>query len=83
MRLAWHATCYRPCMQIASDIRRLLRGGSIEELPAQRMWGAILDGAVDGIEIGAVLTALASRGEKKRSRPSMRAASPPEVAITP
>ena len=53
-------------MHITADLRRLLqREGSdpLDEEAAARLWGAILDDAVEGLEIGAVVAALAVAGE--------------------
>jgi anthranilate phosphoribosyltransferase len=53
-------------MQFTSDIRRLLQRGDVASLDtegATRIWGAILDDAVEGVEIGAIVAALAVAGE--------------------
>jgi anthranilate phosphoribosyltransferase len=52
-------------MQITSDIRRLLLRDRLDEDEAARLWSAILDGAVDDVEVGAVVAALALRGETR------------------
>lgn len=52
-------------MQITSDIRRLLHRAPLDEDAAARLWGAILDDAVDDIEIGATVAALAVSGETR------------------
>lgn len=54
-------------MQFVADIRRILRqhgaGAAIDDEGAARMWGALLDDALDAVEVGAILGALAARGE--------------------
>jgi anthranilate phosphoribosyltransferase len=54
-------------MEFTGHIRRLLmrsRGASaLDAQAASRLWGALLDGALDDIEVGAVLGALATAGE--------------------
>jgi anthranilate phosphoribosyltransferase len=52
-------------MHFVSEIRRMLEPDALrlDELEAARLWGAILDGALDEIEIGAIVGALAARGE--------------------
>lgn len=51
-------------MQITRDLGRLLRRDpALDVDSAERLWGAILDGAVDSVEVGAVLAALAVGGE--------------------
>lgn len=52
-------------MQITSDIRRLLHRAPLDEEAAARLWGAILDDAVDDIEIGATVAALAVSEETR------------------
>ena len=52
-------------MQITSDIRRLLQRDRLDEDEAARLWSAILDGAIDDVEVGAVVAALALRGETR------------------
>ena len=45
-------------MQFVGDIRKLLQRDPLDEDAAARLWGAILDEALDDIELGAVLGAL-------------------------
>jgi anthranilate phosphoribosyltransferase len=59
-------------MELVGDIRRLLRRGNargvlapLDEEAAARLWGAILDGALDDVEVGAVVGALAVSGETR------------------
>jgi anthranilate phosphoribosyltransferase len=55
-------------MHFTADIRRLLqRDGSscLDEDAAARLWGAILDGALEDVEIGAIVAALAVAGETR------------------
>ena len=49
-------------MQFVGDIRKLLQRAPLDEQAAAQLWGAILDEAVDDIELGAVLGALAAAG---------------------
>jgi anthranilate phosphoribosyltransferase len=55
-------------MQFTTDLRRLLqRDGSspLDEEAATRLWGAILDDALDDVQVGAVVAALAVAGETR------------------
>jgi anthranilate phosphoribosyltransferase len=52
-------------MQFVSDIRRLLQRRPLDEVAMARLWGAILDDALDEIEMGAVIAALAACGETR------------------
>ena len=59
-------------MQFVGDIRNLLRRGHtagghapLDEESATRLWGAILDDALDELEVGAVVAALAVAGETR------------------
>ena len=52
-------------MQITSAIHRLLRREPLDEDDSTQLWSAILDDAVDGPELGAVVAALAARGETR------------------
>jgi anthranilate phosphoribosyltransferase len=52
-------------MQFVSDIRRLLQRRHLDEESMARLWGAILDDALDEVEIGAVVAALATHGETR------------------
>jgi anthranilate phosphoribosyltransferase len=64
----WHATCYRLIMQFTTEIRRLLQreaAEALDESAATRLWGAILDDALEGVEIGAIVAALAVAGETR------------------
>ena len=45
-------------MQFVGDIRKLVQRAPLDEDAAARLWGAILDEALDDIELGAVLGAL-------------------------
>jgi anthranilate phosphoribosyltransferase len=49
-------------MQFVGDIRKLLLRAPLDEDAATRLWGAILDEAVDDIEVGAVLGTLTTSG---------------------
>lgn len=64
-------------MQITADLRRLLQreGDSpLDEDAAARLWGAILDDAVEGLEMGAVIAALAVAGETREEIAGLRRA---------
>jgi anthranilate phosphoribosyltransferase len=59
-------------MEFVADIRRLLQRGNgddahapLDEESATRLWGAILDDALDDVEVGAVVGALAVAGETR------------------
>jgi anthranilate phosphoribosyltransferase len=52
-------------MQFVSDIRKLLQRRPLEGEAMERVWGAILDDALDDIEVGAVIGALAAAGETR------------------
>jgi len=55
-------------MQFTAELRRLLqRDGTsaLGEDDAARLWGAILDDALEGLEIGAIIAALAVAGETR------------------
>jgi anthranilate phosphoribosyltransferase len=55
-------------MQFTSELRRLLdRGGDapLDEDEAARLWGAILDDAVDHLDVGAMVATLAVAGETR------------------
>ena len=45
-------------MQFVGDIRKLVQRAPLDEDAAARLWGAILDEALDDLELGAVLGAL-------------------------
>ena len=47
-------------MQFVADIRKLLQRVPLDEDAAAQLWGALLDEALDDIEVGAVLGALAA-----------------------
>jgi anthranilate phosphoribosyltransferase len=49
-------------MQFVGDIRKLLQRSRIDAEAAARLWAAILDEALDDIEVGAVLGALTAAG---------------------
>ncbi len=49
-------------MQFTGDIRKLLQRAALDEDAAARLWGAILDEALDDVELGAVLGALTATG---------------------
>jgi hypothetical protein len=55
-------------MEFTNDLRRLLNrapgeGATLDGECAARLWGALLDGALDDIEVGAMIAALAVGGE--------------------
>jgi anthranilate phosphoribosyltransferase len=55
-------------MEFVHDIRTVLRrrrsdNAGLDAREAQRLWGAILDEALDAVEVGAILGALAATGE--------------------
>src|SRR5437660_988395 len=51
-------------MQFVADIRRILRNAdALDEEAMARIWGAMLDDALEPVEAGAILGALAARGE--------------------
>jgi anthranilate phosphoribosyltransferase len=52
-------------MQFVSDIRRLLQRRLLDEESMTRLWGAILDEALDDVEVGAVVAALCACGETR------------------
>jgi anthranilate phosphoribosyltransferase len=52
-------------MQFVSDIRKLVQRDFLDEESLARLWGAVLDGALDGVEVGAILAALAVAGETR------------------
>lgn len=55
-------------MHFTADLRRLLQrdgSSSLDEDAAARLWGAILDGALEDVEIGAIVAALAVAGETR------------------
>ena len=49
-------------MQFVADIRKVLQRAPLDEDCAARLWGAILDEALDDVEVGAVLGALTASG---------------------
>jgi anthranilate phosphoribosyltransferase len=61
-------------MQITSDIRRLLHREPLDQDAAARLWGAMLDDAVDDIEIGATVAALAVSEETREELMGLYAA---------
>jgi len=52
-------------MQFTRDIRRLLQREPLDPEAMARLWGAILDGALDDVEMGAVVASLAVAGETR------------------
>jgi anthranilate phosphoribosyltransferase len=50
-------------MAFNAQIRRLVKREALDEETSLRLWSAMLDGAVDELEVGAVIAALAVRGE--------------------
>jgi anthranilate phosphoribosyltransferase len=64
-RRPWHAICYPFAMQFVGDIRKLLQRRELEGDVMQRVWGAILDGALDDMEVGAILGGLAAASETR------------------
>ena len=52
-------------MQFTRDIRRVLQRKALDTEAMALLWGAILDGSVDAVEIGAVVGALAAAGETR------------------
>ena len=52
-------------MQFTRDIRKLLQRDPLATSEMTTLWGAILDGALDDIEMGAVVAALAVAGETR------------------
>lgn len=55
-------------MQFVADLRRLLQregDSALDEVSAARLWGAIFDGSLDQLEIGAVMAALIVAGESR------------------
>jgi anthranilate phosphoribosyltransferase len=52
-------------MQFVADIRRLLQRQPLDEDVMTRLWGAILDEALDDLEVGAVVAVLAAAGETR------------------
>ncbi|HET9652071.1 MAG TPA: hypothetical protein VFP36_07765 [Usitatibacter sp.] len=51
-------------MEFTGDIRSLLRREPrLDAAAATRLWGALLDGALDDVEVGAIVAALAVAGE--------------------
>src|SRR5258708_2379556 len=52
-------------MQFVGDIRKLLQRRPLEGDAMERVWGAMLDDALDDIEMGAVIGALAAAGETR------------------
>lgn len=52
-------------MQFVGDIRKLLQRRPLEGEAMERVWGAMLDDALDDIEMGAVIGALAAAGETR------------------
>jgi anthranilate phosphoribosyltransferase len=70
-------------MQFTADIRKMLqRDGSspVDEGAAARLWGAILDGSLEGVEIGAVVAALAVAGETREEIAGLHRAAQERVA---
>jgi anthranilate phosphoribosyltransferase len=62
-------------MQITSDVGRLLRRDpALGSREMEHVWGAILDEAVDELEVGAILAALATRGESGMELAALHAA---------
>ena len=73
-------------MQFTADLRRLLqRDGDapLDEDAATRLWGAILDDAVEGLEMGAVIAALAVAGETREEIAGLRRAAHERFAHWP
>jgi anthranilate phosphoribosyltransferase len=55
-------------MQFTAELRRLLKrdGASpLDEEAATRLWGAVLDDALEGLELGAIIATLAVTGETR------------------
>jgi anthranilate phosphoribosyltransferase len=55
-------------MQFTAELRRVLQrdaASSLDEDAATRLWGAVLDGALEGVDIGAIVAALAVAGETR------------------
>ena len=66
MVLAPCATMSPARIYSSREIRRVLLGGTpLDERTATGLWSAILDEALDGVELGAVLAAMALRGESR------------------
>lgn len=61
-------------MQFTGDIRKLVHREVLEDESLARLWGAMLDGALDGVEVGAVLAALAVAGETREELAALRRA---------
>src|SRR6266851_4195978 len=58
----------RGSMELVHDIRAILRRArsgepGLDAAAAERLWGAILDDALDAVEVGAILGALSALGE--------------------
>lgn len=69
-------------MQFVNDLRRLIASGpeGLDFEESRRLWGAILDGSLDAIEVGAVVGALASRGETREELLGLHAAATERLA---
>lgn len=71
-------------MQITRDVREWLRrregGAALDVEAAAAVWGAVLDGAVDDLEIGALLGAQAARGETREELAGLLRAASVRVA---
>ena len=52
-------------MQFTRDIRRVLQRKAVDTEAMALLWGAILDGSLNAVEIGAVVGALAAAGEAR------------------
>jgi anthranilate phosphoribosyltransferase len=50
-------------MAFTAEIRRLMQRQALDEEASVRLWSAILDDALDALEVGAVVASLAVRGE--------------------
>ncbi len=61
-------------MQFTRDIRRLLQREALDAESMTRVWGAILDGALDDVETGAVVASLATAGETREELAGLYAA---------
>ena len=72
-------------MPTTRHLRRLLqRDGSLDEAATRALWGAALDGALDEVDLGAMLAALALTGETRDELVGlMRAAQERTLAWSP
>src|SRR5206468_344978 len=65
---SWHAICSRWAMPFIPELRHALQkmqAVALDERAAQRLWGALLDDALDPLETGALLASLHQRGETR------------------